>query len=299
MTFPLTYNGWVILDKPLHMTSSTAVQKIRHLLGRIKAGHGGTLDPLATGILPIALGEATKLIPFIMDKEKTYEFTVTWGTQTTTDDIEGDIIATAEKRPSAAEISTVLSHFIGDIYQKPPAYSALKIQGRRACDRVRQGEEVDLPVRPVFIKSLELIEVLSMEQASFKVVCGKGTYVRSLGRDLAHALGTVGHISLLRRTAVGPFSLEKAITFEKVLELKGCSALQEIIHPLSIVLDDIPVIVLNEANLWRLKHGQQIKLVQNNFTNQRVIACQDENHTLYAIAKIEDSILMPIRVFNL
>ncbi|MEI8320797.1 MAG: tRNA pseudouridine(55) synthase TruB [Alphaproteobacteria bacterium] len=295
----MSFNGWVILDKPLNMSSFFAVKKVRQLFNISKVGHGGTLDPLASGILPIALGEATKLIPFIMDKKKTYEFTVRWGMQTLTDDVEGDVVETSTMRPTEAEILKALSHFLGDIQQKPPAFSALKIKGERACDKARRGEEVDLAPRTIRIEQLELLEIPDENHATFRVICGKGTYVRSLARDLAIQLGTVGHVSYLRRTAVGPFLLKNSVSFEKMLELKEGSALKELVHSLSLVLDDIPVIVLNDVDLLHLKQGQKIKIDQNNFPRECVMACEDDQKIFHALARIEGSILVPIRVFNI
>jgi len=198
-------HGWIALDKPVGMTSTRAVGRVRWLLNAQKAGHGGTLDPLASGILPIALGEATKTSSYIMDGAKTYRFTVTWGAETDTDDTEGTIINTSDARPQAHEIDAILGEFVGNISQMPPQYSALKVDGERAYDIARSGEHVELVARDVRIDRLVVVTHLDSDHTSFEVDCGKGTYVRSLARDFGRKLGCFGHISALRRTRVGPF----------------------------------------------------------------------------------------------
>ena len=198
-------NGWVILDKPAHMTSTSAVGAVRRIFNARKAGHAGTLDPLATGVLPIALGEATKTLPFVVDTQKHYQFTLRWGIATNTDDREGNPIKESEVRPGETDIRNVLSQFIGDVMQVPPVYSAIKIGGQRAYDLARNGEDVELEARSIYIDALELIAIQDADHAIFSVVSGKGAYMRGLARDLARALGTVGHIAALCRTAVGPF----------------------------------------------------------------------------------------------
>jgi tRNA pseudouridine55 synthase len=205
-------DGWVVLDKPLGMGSTQAVGRVRWLFTAAKAGHGGTLDPLATGVLPIALGEATKTVPFVMDGRKEYRFTLRFGQARSTDDGEGAVTATSDDRPSDEAIRAALPRFTGCFEQMPPAFSALKIGGQRAYDLARAGQAVDLKPRAVTIDRLELLSRPDADHADFVVTCGKGTYIRSLGRDLARALGTVGHLSALRRTAVGPFREELAIS---------------------------------------------------------------------------------------
>ena len=198
-------HGWVVFDKPLGMTSTQAVGKIRRLFDAEKAGHGGTLDPLATGMLPIALGEATKTVQWAMDGRKVYRFEVTWGAERTTDDMEGAITAQSESRPTAKSIESILSDFQGVIQQAPPAFSAIKIDGERAYDLARAGEKVEMAERPVTIEKLVLVSCPDADHAVFEVTCGKGTYVRSLARDMGRKLGCLGHVSMLRRIAVGPF----------------------------------------------------------------------------------------------
>ncbi len=202
-------HGWLILDKPLGPSSSGCVGKLKWLTGAQKVGHGGTLDPLASGVLPIAFGEATKTSSYAMDGSKTYEFDVTWGTSTETCDAEGDVIASSDARPTEEQINAALPSFIGDIDQIPPKFSAIKIDGQRAYELARKGEEVDIKSRPVTIHDLRVVRIVDSNTASFEVDCGKGTYVRSLARDLALHLGCEGHISRLRRTAVGPFLLKR------------------------------------------------------------------------------------------
>ena len=208
-------HGWLILDKPMGLTSTQALGKVRRILNGNKAGHGGTLDPLATGILPLAFGEATKIVPFVMDHDKEYEFTVHWGEQRATDDAEGEVIATSPNRPTEQDIRKALPRFIGTISQTPPAYSAIKIDGERAYDLARAGNAPQMVAREVTIHNLELLGMNGADEALFRVHCGKGTYVRSLGRDLSLFLSTYGYISALRRTRVGPFTLKESISLEK------------------------------------------------------------------------------------
>jgi tRNA pseudouridine55 synthase len=237
-------HGWLVLDKPFGMSSSRAVGAVRHLLGAAKAGHGGTLDPLATGILPIALGEATKTVAWAMAGRKTYRFTLRWGEARATDDAEGAVTATSEARPGAAEIAAVLPRFTGTIQQVPPAYSALKLAGERAYDLARRGETVELAPRTAEIFALRLLGVIDEDHAEFEVETGKGVYVRSLGRDIALALGTVAHIAALRRLAVGRFTLERAISLDKLEALRHSAAVFEHLLPIETALDDIPAMAL-------------------------------------------------------
>jgi tRNA pseudouridine55 synthase len=212
-------HGWVALDKPYGLTSTQALARVRHLFNAEKAGHGGTLDPLATGLLPIALGEATKTVPFAMDGRKVYRFTVRWGEERSTGDLEGEVTASSVTRPSRAEIEAVLLRFVGEIMQVPPAYSAIKVDGARAYDLARAGEAVELAARPVHIEALRLLETPDADHASFEVACGKGTYIRSLAQDMGRALGALGHVAALRRIAVGPFREAHMISLEKLGEL--------------------------------------------------------------------------------
>jgi len=257
-------HGWIVLDKPVGMTSTRAVGRVRWLLNAQKAGHGGTLDPLASGILPIALGEATKTSAYIMDGAKTYRFTVAWGVQTDTDDTEGESIQTSDLRPTPEAIEAILEDFVGTISQMPPQYSALKVDGERAYDIARSGEEVKLLPREVQIDRLEIVNHPDDSHTVFEVDCGKGTYVRSLARDFGRKLGCFGHVSALRRTRVGPFCEADIILLEKLEELSHIGARQEdlaqVIRSVETVLDDIPALAVNASDAARLKNGQAVIL---------------------------------------
>lgn len=254
----LPVHGWLILDKPLGLTSTQALGKARRLLGGKKAGHGGTLDPLATGILPLAFGEATKLIPYVMDGDKEYEFTIRWGEQRATDDAEGEVIATSPRRPSEESLRAALPRFIGMIQQTPPAFSAIKIDGERAYDLARSGETVELAARDVMIYGLQLAAMPDADHAVLHVICGKGMYVRSLARDLAQSLGTCGHVSALRRTRVGPFGLQEAVTLETLENLATQNRARTALLPLGAALGNIPTLPLTPAETQRLHSGQAV-----------------------------------------
>lgn len=294
-------NGWIALDKPLGLTSTQAVGKVRRILNAAKIGHGGTLDPLATGILPIALGEATKTIPYIQDHLKTYTFTVQWGERRTTDDFEGAVIATSPVRPARAEIEAVLPRFTGEIMQVPPQFSAIKIDGERAYDIARDGEQVNLQPRPVYIESLEIIDV-SGDDATFCCVCGKGTYIRSLGRDMAQSLGTAGFISALRRDCVGPLGPENAISLEKLEEIQDSALL-----PVETVLDGIPALQLNQQEAVRLKNGQKLSFVSRPDVERLKTldlrsgdtALAVHNGKPVALVAVDGIDIQPVRVLNL
>lgn len=250
-------NGWLNINKPLEMTSTQVVGKVKKILNMKKVGHAGTLDPLADGVLPIAVGEATKTVQFLQNRDKGYAFTITWGEARDTDDMEGDVIATSDKRPTQQEIENALPDFIGDIDQIPPKYSAIKINGDRAYDLAREGVEFEIKSRKVTIHDLKLVSMTD-DTASFTMTCGKGTYVRSLARDLAEKLGTVGYISALRRTFVGGFTLDSAISFDKLIEIVDKEGAQEALLGLGQALDDIPALPLSEQEASRLRNGQKI-----------------------------------------
>ena len=291
-------DGWVVLDKPVGLGSTQAVGKVRRLFGAQKAGHGGTLDPLASGILPIALGEATKTVPFIMDARKEYRFTLRFGEARSTEDAEGEVTATSEVRPDDAAIASALPAFTGEITQMPPAFSALKIDGKRAYDLARAGEAVELKPRQVLIERLEFTGRPDRDHADFVVQCGKGTYIRSLGRDLALALGTVGHLSMLRRTVVGPFREEGSISLSKLEALGHIPALLGALAPVATALDDIPALALTEAQADRLRQGQPVILTRDAPLSGALVRAELDGR-LVALARSDGVSLQPVRVFNL
>jgi tRNA pseudouridine55 synthase len=251
-------SGWLILDKPYDMTSTQAVGKVRWLFGAKKAGHAGTLDPLATGILPIALGEATKTVPNVQDSEKLYRFTVKWGVATATDDAEGEIVATSDVRPSRDAVLDLLPRFTGEIEQVPPAFSAIKIAGERAYDLARAGESVELAPRPVVIERFTLLDHDSAA-STFEVACQKGTYVRALARDLAEALGTRGHVAKLHRAAVGAFTDANSVTIA-ALEAAAPEARDALLRPVAEALHDLPEIRLAPAQAGVVRNGNPVLL---------------------------------------
>lgn len=291
-------HGWVVLDKPYGLGSTSAVGKVRWLFQAQKAGHAGTLDPLASGILPIALGEATKTVPFMMDAAKSYEFELTWGANTTTQDAEGEITQTSDTRPSEAKILAALPSFIGDIEQVPPKFSAIKIGGKRAYDLARAGEEVEIKSRPVRVYDFRLLHS-STESARFAVDCGKGTYIRSLARDLAATLETCGHVTVLRRTRVGPFTLEQSITLAELEQTCDRGAVSEALHPLSTALDDIPGLAVEEKDATDLRHGRAIDYSSSDISPSSDWVLVMEAGREVALCETRDGKLRPKRVFNL
>jgi tRNA pseudouridine55 synthase len=291
-------DGWVILDKPVGLGSTPAVGKVRRLFGAQKAGHGGTLDPLASGVLPIALGEATKTVPFVMDGRKEYRFMLHFGEARSTEDLEGEVTATSDARPDDAAIRAVLRRFVGTINQTPPAFSALKIEGRRAYDLARAGQAVDLKPRRIVIERLEFVGRPDANHADFVVSCGKGTYIRSLGRDLALALGTVGHLSSLRRTAAGPFREQTAISLSKLEALGHIPPLLGALAPVATALDDIPALALTEAQADRLRQGQPVFLTRDVPPSGALLRAE-AGSKLVALVRSDGVALKPVRVFNL
>ncbi|MBL8642201.1 MAG: tRNA pseudouridine(55) synthase TruB [Alphaproteobacteria bacterium] len=303
-------SGWINLNKPEGVTSNDAVMIVKRALGFPKIGHAGTLDPLASGILPIALGEATKLVQYMMDDDKVYLFTVTWGEQRTTDDREGDVIATSDIRPTAEHIRAVLPEFTGTILQKPPAFSAIKVDGKRAYDLARAGEDLDLAARPVDVYELELV-TQTESTATLRCVCGKGTYVRSLARDIAEKLGTKGYVSYLCRENVGPFSLADAISLDFFRETTDKDTLESNVLPVQTVLDDIPVLAVNDTEATRLKNGQKLTFIARPDVERLVKAGHDIKNrdaglmialyhgTALAMLEVTGVEAQPVRVFNL
>ncbi len=296
-------NGWLILDKPLEMTSTQAVGKVRWLFQAQKAGHAGTLDPLATGILPIALGEATKTVSFAVDGQKAYRFAVRWGVETTTDDTEGEAVRTSEIRPALGEIEALLPQFTGEIMQTPPAFSAIKIGGQRAYDLARDGEEVILEPRPAFIDMLRIVEMPDDTTTVFEAECGKGTYVRAIARDLGRKLGCFGHVTSLRRTRVGPFSEDKAITLAELVALHdqddGGAELMRCLMPIETALSDMTELNVTWPDASRLRLGQPVLIRGRDapiMQGEVYAVCKGQ---LVAIGEIERGELRPTRVFNL
>lgn len=254
-------DGWLVLDKPLELGSTTAVAIARRLYDARKVGHAGTLDPLATGVLPIAFGKATKTIPWIMDATKEYRFTLVFGESRTTDDREGEVLALSEVRPSDTAILGVLPMLTGDVMQVPPVYSALKVGGQRAYDLARAGKPPELPPRPARIDSITLVERPDRDHAVFDVRSGKGVYMRSLARDIALACGTVGHIGVLRRTKCGPFTEMEAISLDNLRQsMENADALPVPLRPVATVLDDIPALAVTEEEAKALLYGQSLDL---------------------------------------
>jgi len=297
-------HGWVVLDKPVGMTSTHAVSIIKRLFSAKRCGHAGTLDPLASGALPIALGEATKTVPFVMDGRKLYRFTVRWGEERDTDDTEGQVTETSETRPSPEAIRAMLSAYTGVIQQVPPRYSAIKIEGERAYDLARDGETVELAPRPVEITRLELVESPDSDHAVLVAECGKGTYVRSLARDLGRALGCFGHVSALRRVSVEPFAEQTMILLEDLEALchraaAGEASLADALMPVETALDDIPALAVGRADAARLQRGQAVLVRGRDAPILQGPAYVTVEGHLLALAELEHGEIVPRRVFNL
>lgn len=296
-TFPAAYHGWIVLDKPLGISSAAAVGIVRRKFDGIKAGHGGTLDPLASGILPIALGEATKTTSYAMGAEKSYEFAVKWGEQTQTDDAEGAIIATSDVIPDAGAIRAILPEFLGVIQQTPPAYSAVKVGGKRAYAIARhEGEMPQLAPRAIRIDDLQLIES-DGHTARFAVDCGKGAYIRSLARDLGIRLGTVAHVTELRRTKVGQFSLKNAISLDFLEKVSDSAAASQFVMPVLAALDDIPALLLSPEEAQKLRFGQLLETKPTMAIAEIYKAVCDGE--LIALVEVHEKGLKPMRVFNI
>lgn len=299
-------SGWVCLDKPYDLTSTQAVGRVRRLFNAQKAGHAGTLDPLATGILPIALGEATKTVSFMMDAGKTYRFTIAWGRTTTTLDREGETSGASDARPTRVQIEAALPAFIGEIDQVPPVFSAIKVDGERAYDLARAGEAVELASRRVVIHDARVTDAPDADHVEIEIDCGKGVYVRALVRDLAERLGACGHVSALRRTRVGPFTEARAITLENLEDLGHKARLLEALLPVETALDDIPELAVTAEDAFRLKQGRPIVLVPRQVDDLRsrltagtrtvaVLA----GGSLVALCEMRMGRLEPARVFHL
>jgi tRNA pseudouridine55 synthase len=299
-------SGWICLDKPLNLTSTQAVGRVRRAFNAQKAGHAGTLDPLATGILPIALGEATKTVPFLMDAGKTYRFTIAWGATTASFDREGQVTATSAVRPSRAEVEAALPAFVGDIQQVPPAFSAVKVDGERAYDLAREGIEVDLAPRTVSIHGIEVAGEPDADHIELELACGKGAYVRAVVRDLAAALGACAHVSALRRTRVGALGEDRAIGLDMLEELCNSGARPEALLPVETALDDIPALALTTEDAFRLTQGRSVVLLPRQAealkaslkSGSRTVAAF-EGATIVALCEMRAGRLNPVRVFHL
>lgn len=298
-------DGWIVVDKPVGVTSTFVVNKIKRVFNARKAGHSGTLDPLASGILPIAFGKATKTIPYVMDEMKIYHFTLTFGEARETDDAEGAVTQRSNVRPSDLEISEALKAFQGDILQIPPIFSAIHVNGQRAYDLARKGETPNMTPRHAYIDRFQMINRNSPDEAEFEVISGKGVYMRSLARDLAVACGSVGYISRLRRLKVGPFGIDKAISLDKIVETdEKAFASTKMILPVETALDDIPALALTTSEVIDLKYGRSIDLshnedrfLQKDCAQQHNIIRAMSGEQLVGLCRLDDGWLRPVRLF--
>lgn len=296
-------SGWIVLDKPEGIGSTECVSKMKWLYKAAKAGHAGTLDPLASGMLPIALGEATKTVPYIMDGRKTYRFTVSWGTETSTDDLEGEVVSSSDERPSEADIREVMENYLGEIEQIPPAFSAVKINGERAYKLARAGEEVEIEPRAVTIHRFDLLETENgahgVDKAVFECECGKGTYVRAIARDMGRELDCFGHIAKLRRTAVGPFNEDDLIPLDELTALEGdLDALDGELLPVGLALEELPEIQITQPQASRLRAGNSILLRGADAPTFADEAYATMGEELVAIGSVEKGEFNPRRVFK-
>ncbi len=289
-------NGWVLVDKPRNITSTDVVSITRRMFKAQKNGHAGTLDPFATGLLPVAFGEATKLLPYVVEGKKEYEFIIQWGKETDTLDTEGEVVATSDKFPTEVEILKTLPLFMGKIEQTPPAYSAIKINGQRAYDLARKGEDVKIPPRVVEIFDLELLEMLPNRQSRLRVCCSKGTYIRTLGKDIAQKLETKGYLTELRRTKCGIFDIEHAIGLETMENMVYEEGSKDFLLPIRACLRDIAVIAVSKNDAAKLKKGQALSLKAYKAKKGKAIAVFEED--VAAIVEVRDDKIAPIRVFN-
>ena len=303
-------HGWLVLDKAQGMTSTQAVAAAKRLLQAAKAGHAGTLDPMATGVLPIAFGEATKTVSYAMDGRKTYRFTLSFGEARDTDDAEGQVVATSDVRPDEPSVRAVLPRFVGEIEQVPPRYSAVKIAGERAYDLAREGEDVVLAPRTIVIEELRLLGCPDHDRAEMEAVSGKGAYMRALARDIARSLGTVGHLSTLRRLNVGPFTLDDAISLEHLQHLVDRQEGESALLPLQTPLDDIPAVAVTDVEAHRMRSGQPVAMLRRS-DRERIEALATDladrdcvvlalaRGTPVALARLDGAELWPVRILNL
>jgi tRNA pseudouridine55 synthase len=299
-------NGWVCLDKPFEMGSTDAVSKVRRLFNAQKAGHAGTLDPLASGILPIALGEATKTVPHLMDAQKVYRFTINWGVSTASVDREGEIIGRTDVRPSVEAVKAALPAFVGEIDQTPPQFSAIKVDGQRAYDLARDGVEFELASRRVTIHEAAVTDAPDADHVELTIRTGKGVYVRSMARDLALMLGAEGHVCALRRERVGPFSTDNALTLDFLTDLVHRDAALEGLLPISTALDDIPELAVTDQDAFSLRQGRpivllprQVEMLKGRLRAGSRTVSAFQGQTLVALCEMRAGRLEPDRVFNL
>ena len=299
-------NGWICLDKPFGMGSTEAVSKVRRLFDAQKAGHAGTLDPLASGILPIALGEATKTVPFMMEAQKVYRFTINWGVSTDSLDREGEITGRSDVRPDVEAVRAALPAFVGEIDQVPPQFSAIKVDGQRAYDLAREGTEFELASRRVMIHEAAVTDAPDADHVEITMRTGKGVYVRSLARDLAALLGAEGHVSALRRERVGPFSTENAVTLDFLTDLVHRDAASEGLLPVATALDDIPELAVTDQDAFSLRQGRpivllprQVETLKSRLRDGSRTVSAFQGQTLVALGQLRAGRLEPDRVFNL
>lgn len=294
-------NGWLVIDKGEGITSTQVVGAVKRLTGAQKVGHGGTLDPLATGVLPIAMGEATKTVAWIMDARKSYDFTLRFGEARDTDDAAGAVITTSDRRPDDALIEAALPRFLGTIQQRPPRYAAVKVQGERAYDLARRGEAVELAPRAVRIDTLELVGRPDPDHARFRMTCGKGAYVRALARDLGELLGCLAHVAALRRLAVGPFSLDMAVSLDALASIVADDTLPQILVPVATALAGIPALAVTEPQALRLRAGQPVRVAPaflgEELREPATVRAMRAGE-LIALARLEGMELSPVRVFK-
>jgi tRNA pseudouridine55 synthase len=291
-------SGWLLIDKPAGITSSSVVNKVRWAFGAKKAGHAGTLDPDATGMLPIALGEATKTIPYLGEALKGYDFTIRWGAATTTDDAAGAVIATSDLRPSAEAIRAALPQFIGEIRQVPPQFSAVKVDGARAYDIARGGEMMELAARDLHVETLDLLTMPDADHADLHFVCGAGGYVRSIARDLGQALGCLGHVLRLRRVWVGPFDIEDAVGLERVEALAQTPEIDALLRPVALALGELPELRATEAGAARLANGNPGQVLPGAASYGDQVWVSFKGQPL-AVGRLRGAEVHPERVFNL
>ncbi|MBN9672794.1 tRNA pseudouridine(55) synthase TruB [Roseibium aggregatum] len=302
-----TINGWLVLDKPFGLTSNEALGRIKRIFSPEKVGHAGTLDPRASGLLPVAFGEATKTVPFVMDGRKVYRFEVTWGAETNTDDTEGEVIATSDIRPGPDAIAAVLGEFTGTIMQVPPKFSAIKVAGERAYDLARDGEAVELDARPIDVHRLDLVACPDENRAVFEAECGKGTYVRALARDLGRRLGTRGHVTELRRLLVGPFGESDLIGLDEILEAaeeleegEGVEALvEDFVLPVRDAMDDLVEVAVSLDDAAKIRKGMAVFLRGREAPLNTEVAFASHANVPVAIGSIDKGRFQPTRVFHL